>query len=138
MEIQFTQSDRGLRSIEWTPVQSRGLDQHRRWNRIGSQIFRVHFDSPLAGGKEQFALGGFPAGGLRATIEIDDRQPILWTKRPGAKRLYLVDCKIVEVSFTGAEETMIAAHPEVASAIFQQTPHRVVEQTVFDSVGREL
>src|SRR5579859_1593733 len=54
------------------------------------------------------------------------------------KSLDFVRGEIVEIGFARPGEAAVGAHPEIALAIFQQAPDRVIEKTVFDPVGREL
>ncbi|MCG3159368.1 MAG: hypothetical protein JMDDDDMK_00354 [Acidobacteria bacterium] len=130
-EIALARRDsRLIAEIHQLAIQQTLFDHHRRRVRIGRDGFGINHRHALLGRKPQFAVARADARRLIAAVAFRVEHPVALAVNNR------IDCanpavgEIVELPAAHAIDAQVATHPEIATRVFQDLEHSIVEQAV--------
>src|SRR5262249_6537609 len=104
------------------------LDDDRRCGR-GKRAVRLDHGHALGSREPELPGAGLPGNRLRAAVALAAGHTIASTVRDAGDFRSKTFGKIIELLTRYAEDSFVAAHPEVAGAVFQNREDAVIEKS---------
>src|SRR5688572_9415925 len=106
--------------------------------RIGDDRLRINHGHASLRGKPEPPVACLPTGRLPVTVAFRVEQAIFFSIRDGRDRLNFSRRKVIKLLFANTIDAAVAAHPEIAAPVFEDTEDPVVEESLGHRVTRKL
>src|SRR5205807_2415600 len=114
------------------------FEHHRGWDFVDRNVLRVYYDQAFDCGEPKFPVARLDSGGMKTTRAFQALHPLCATVGNGTDLHRFAGGNVFQFTTSHAKDSLVAAQPEIAMAIFEDLRNHVVRQAVRSGKGRKL